>query len=270
MNFVFFGGKESRFAQIFLDELKKSGLSPIAEIRDAKAPIDVEYLKSLNADFFLVASFAKILKKDILEITRPINLINPYIPVIGAHPSLLPKYRGPSPIQSVILNDEKETGTTLFLIDEKVDHGPIITSDKLQVTSDDNYVSLEEKLAKLSAKLAAGTLPKYLTGEIQPQAQDESQATYTKKFKTEDSEVYLEKDSPKEIWLKIRALNPEPGAFTILELNNGKTLRLKLLEADYITPNNHDEGQLILKTVQPEGKKPMDYKSFLNGYSKLL
>lgn len=256
MKFVFFGGRESRFAQIFLDELKKSGLSPIAEIRDAKASIDIEYLKSLNADFFLVASFAKILKKEVLDI--------PPKGTIGVHPSLLPKYRGPSPIQSVILSDEKETGTTLFLIDEKVDHGPIIASDNLQVTSDDNYVSLEEELAKLSAKLAVETLPRYLAGEIEPQAQDESQATYTKKFKTEDAQIDLERDSPKDIWLKIRALNPEPGAFTILELNNGKTLRLKLLEADY------KNDALELKKVQPEGKKPMEYKSFLNGYQKLF
>jgi len=267
MKFVFFGGGESRFAQIFLDEIKAGGLKPIAEIRDAKKPIDVEYLKSLNADFFLVASFAKILKKELIAI--------PPKGTIGVHPSLLPKYRGASPIQSAILNDERETGTTLFLIDEKVDHGPIITSDELQVTSDDTYATLEEKLAELSAKLAVETLPKYLAGEIEPQTQNESEATYTKKFKTEDAEIspigiikliddikFI--DSQREAWLKIRALNPEPGVFTMLRLNNGKNLRLKLLEADF------SAGKLELRKVQPEGKKPMDYKSFLNGYSKLL
>lgn len=256
MKFVFFGGKESRFAQIFLDEIKKGGLKPIAEIRDAKAPLDADYLRSLKADIFLVASFAKILKKEIIEI--------PLRGTIGVHPSLLPKYRGPSPIQSAILNDEKETGTTLFLIDEKVDHGPIIASDKLQLTIDDNYLSLEEKLAKLSAELAAETLPKYLAGEIQPKTQNESQATYTKKFKTEDAGVNLEKDNPKDIWLKIRALNPEPGVYTFLKLKNEELLRLKLLDADY------QNEKLELKKVQPEGKKPMDYKSFLNGYQRLL
>jgi methionyl-tRNA formyltransferase len=256
MKFVFFGGKESRFAQIFLDELKKGGLAPVAEMRDAKAPLDAEYLKSLGADFFLVASFAKILKKEIIEI--------PLKGTIGVHPSLLPKYRGASPIQSAILNDEKETGTTLFLIDEKVDHGPIINHKSLIINYKDNYLTLEEKLAKLSAKLAVETLPKYLAGEIQLKIQDESQATYTKKFKTEDAEVDWEKDNPRDVWLKIRALNPEPGAFTILNLKNGKQLRLKLLEAEY------QDGELELKKVQPEGKKPMDYESFLNGYQRLL
>src|SRR3989344_3233634 len=118
MKYIFFGGQESDFAQIILDSLKSAGWQPLAEIRDAKKPLDLTYLKSLNADFFLVAAFGKIVKKELIEI--------PPKGVIGVHPSLLPKYRGASPIQSVLLNDEKETGTAIFLIDEKVDHGPII------------------------------------------------------------------------------------------------------------------------------------------------
>src|SRR3989344_4239172 len=115
---VFFGGQESDFAQIILDGLKSAGWQPLAEIRNAKTSLDMEYLKSLNADFFLVAAFGKILKKELIGI--------PPRGVVRGHPSLLPKYRGASPIQSVLLNDEKETGTAIFLIDEKVDHGPII------------------------------------------------------------------------------------------------------------------------------------------------
>jgi methionyl-tRNA formyltransferase len=256
MRYVFFGGRESRFAQIVLDGLKNMGLKPVAEIRDAKAPLDIEYLQSLHADFFLVASFAKILKQEVISI--------PPRGTIGIHPSLLPKYRGASPIQSVLLNDEKETGTTLFLIDEKVDHGPIVSGIRCQVSSEDTYISLEEKLAKLSAELAIEILPKYLAGKIQPQIQDEAQATFTKKFKTEDAEVNLKTDDPKMIWLKIRALNPEPGVYTILKLKNDKSLRLKLLEATY------ENEKLILTKVQPEGKKPMSYQAFLNGYQRLI
>ena len=256
MRYVFFGGRESKFAQIILDELKNSGFDPIIEIRDAKAPLNFEYLKSLNADFFLVASFAKILKKEIIEI--------PLRGTIGIHPSLLPKYRGASPIQSALLNDEKETGTTLFLIDEKVDHGTIINQKSLAIGHEDNYISLEEKLAGLSAELALQTIPKYLAGEIQPQTQDESKATFTKKFVTADAEVNLKIENPQKIWLKIRALNPEPGTYTIIELKNGKMLRLKLLETKY------ENGALILTKVQPEGKKQMTYSSFLNGYKNQI
>lgn len=240
------------FAQIVLDNLANAGWEPLASIRDAKSPLDAEYLRSLGADFFLVAAFGKILKKEIIDI--------PPKGVIGAHPSLLPKYRGPSPIQAAILNGEKTAGTTLFLIDEKIDHGSVLATNKLQLTTNDNYETLEKKLAELSAELILETIPKWLDNKIKPQAQDEIEATYAKKFTSEDAQVDLTKDDLKRIWLKIRALNPEPGVFTILELKNGKKMRLKLLSADF------KNSRLELTKVQPEGKKPMDYQSFLNGY----
>lgn len=256
MKYVFFGGRESKFAQIILDGLIEAHQPPLAAYRNAKENIDLKKLKSLGADFFLVAAFGKILKKDLLEI--------PAKGTIGVHPSLLPRLRGASPIQSAILNDEKETGTTLFLIDEKVDHGPILANSNLPLMAGDNYISLEEKLAKISAELILKNLPKWLSNEIQPKVQNESEATYTKKFVNEDAGADLEKDNLKKIWLKIRALNPEPGTYAILKLKTGKELRLKLLEADF------ENGNLKLLKVQPEGKKPMPYKDFLNGYQKLL
>jgi len=252
MRYVFFGSKDSPFAQIILDGLSKAGFPPAAAFQDAKAPLDADYLKSLKADFFLVASFGKILKKEILGI--------PPRGAIGVHPSLLPKYRGPSPIQSTILNNEKETGVTLFLIDEKVDHGPILANSKLQIADSDTYETLLKKLAKVSIGLILETIPKWLKGEIEPQVQNESQATYTRKFIAEGAKVDLKNEDPKQVWLKIRALNPEPGTFTILKLKSGKELRLKLLEADF------DGKKLNLEKVQPEGKKAMSYVAFLNGY----
>ncbi|MDO8429852.1 MAG: methionyl-tRNA formyltransferase [bacterium] len=256
MKYIFFGGGQSEFAQIILDGLKNAGWEPLASIRDARQELDIPYLKSLEADIFIVASFAKILKKEIIDI--------PKYGVIGVHPSLLPKYRGASPIQSVLLADEKETGTALFLIDEKIDHGLILSKVKCPMSNSDTYETLLKKLAELSANLILDTLPKYLSGELKPQAQDEQEATYTKKFVTEDGFADLQKDNPKDIWLKIRALNPEPGVYTILELKNGKIMRLKLLSADF------QDEKLVLQKVQPEGKKPMSYKEFLNGYQKIL
>ena len=256
MNYVFFGGSESEFAQIILDKLTADGYPTLAAIRNAHDSLDIIYLKSLKADFFLVASFGKILKKDLLEI--------PAKGVIGVHPSLLPKYRGASPIQSVILANEKETGTCLYIIDEKVDHGPVLANSELRIMNNDNYESLLKKLAELSADLILKTVPSWLAGKIQPQIQDESRATFTKKFITEDALVDLQKDSPRKIWLTIRALNPEPGTFTVLKLKNGKDLRLKLLKADF------QNDKLELLEVQPEGKRIMSYKEFLNGYQKLI
>lgn len=256
MKYVFFGGQESEFAQIILDELTEAGMPPVAAIRDARAPLDLDYLRSLKADFFLVAAFGKILKKELLEI--------PPKGTIGIHPSLLPKYRGASPIQSVILNDERETGTAIFLIDEKVDHGAVLGMEKLPIESDDTYSTLAEKLARLSADLFMRIIPKWLDGSLKPVVQDESAATFTKKFITQDAEIDLKKDDQRAMHLKILSLNPEPGVFTIIKLKNGKTMRLKILEARY------ENDAIILIRVQPEGKKPMTYKDFLNGYKDLL
>lgn len=256
MRYLFFGGQKSKFAQIILDELTKAGIPPIKSIGNAKSPLEIDYLKSLNADFFLVASFAKILKREILDI--------PPKGTIGVHPSLLPKHRGPSPIQSTILNNEKETGAAIFLIDEKIDNGPILSMEKINIDTNDDYETLIEKLALLSANILIKTLPKWLNGQIKPEAQNNSLATYTKKFTAEDANCDPTKETPEKIWLKIRALNPEPGAFINLSLNNNKTLRLKLLEASF------KESRLQITKVQPEGKKIMTAKEFLNGYRKLL
>lgn len=256
MRYIFFGGQESKFAQIVLDDLTLAGMPPVAAIRDAKAQLDLDYLRSLNADFFLVAAFGKILKKELLEI--------PPKGTIGIHPSLLPKYRGASPIQTVILNGEKETGTAIFLIDEKVDHGAVLGTERLAIESDDTYSTLAEKLAHLSAGLFIKLIPKWLDGSLRPMLQDESEATFTRKFGTPDAEVDLKKDDQKKIHLKILSLNPEPGVFTILKLKNGKTMRLKILEARY------ENGGLVLQRVQPDGKRAMAYSDFLNGYKNLL
>lgn len=202
-----------------------------------KAFLDSLFLIHDSFDFFIVAAYAKILPKEIIEIPR--------LGTIGVHPSLLPKYRGTTPIQTAILNGEKKTGTTLFLIDAKVDHGAIVSSIKYQVTSNETYESLHDKLAELSADLLIETLPKFVKGEIKPRTQNESEATYTKKFKTEDAHVDLDKDDPIIVERKIRALNPEPGVYT---MENDK--RIKLLGAELL------DGKLKLKKIQVEGKKP--------------
>ena len=256
LRYVFLGGQESLFAEIILQNLKLAGWEPLAAIRNAKAPLDPEYLQSLQADFFLVAAFAKILKKEIIGI--------PLKGTVGVHPSLLPQYRGASPIQSALLNDEKITGTSIFIIDEKVDHGPIVAQEKLPVTAADTYATLLKRLAELSSRLCLKALPDWLSGDLKPTVQDEAMASYTKKFNSDAGRVDLKKDRPKELWLKIRALNPEPSVYAMIQLKNGKEMRLKLLEAKL------ENSKLRLIAVQPEGKKPMPYQDFLNGYQKIL
>lgn len=206
---------------------------------------NIEKLKDF--DFFVVAAYAKILPEEIINLPR--------LNTIGVHPSLLPKYRGATPIQAVILNGEQKTGVSLYLLDEKMDNGPILTQSELSISESETYGSLHNKLAELSADLLIKTLPKFAVNKITAQIQNHAKATYTKKINTEDAFIEyetLEKaqeqggEIAQIIDRKIRALNPEPGTWTI----NKEEQRIKLLESKI------KNDKLILKVIQKQGKTP--------------
>lgn len=194
--------------------------------------------------FGIVCAYSKIIPNTILEI-----LPNK---ILGVHPSLLPKYRGPSPIQSAILNGEKESGVSIYILDDKMDHGPILIQKKCEI---DNlyYEEASKKLAELAGDILVKIIPEFLNNKIKPYLQDENLATYTKKFKTEDGFIEFEQIKEAEqnggkiaykIYNKIKALNIEPGVWTIL---NNK--RLKIFEANII------ENKLKITKIQFDGKK---------------
>ena len=279
MSYVFFGTPE--FAAIVLRKLVEAKIPPSLAITNPDRPFGRKKIitppptkllankyniavaqpevlsnfkfeiRNSKFDFFVVAAYAKILPKEILQIPR--------LGVIGIHPSILPKYRGPTPIQSVILNNEKETGVTLYLLDEKVDHGEIIAARSYKLDGNETYEKLMKKLAELGADLLIKTIPEFMAGHLTPEKQDETKAAYTKKFKTDDGFVdpqMLQNSilgkNPEEAELilrKIKALNPEPGVWTY---QKGK--RVKLLEADLAG------GKLVLKKIQIEGQKPTSLK----------
>ena len=204
-------------------------------------------LLAMNPDFFIVAAYAKILPREIITLPR--------LHTIGVHPSLLPKYRGPTPIQSAILSGEPKTGVTLFLMDEKVDHGPIIANRTVQIANR-NYKELEKELSESAAQLLVETLPKFLASALTPLTQDENLATYTRKLTLADAYIDSRELARAQtqggviavkIERSIRALNPEPGTWTKLD---GK--RLKILAAEIRA------GKLKLKTTQYESKKPVN------------
>lgn len=265
MKYIFFGTPE--FAAIILEKLAKAKMPPalvvcnpdkpagrkkiitpppvkiIAQKYDIEIwqPEKLETGKISKFDFAVVAAYATILPKGFLA-ALPDKFV-------GVHPSLLPKYRGATPIQSVILAGEKETGTTLFILDEKVDHGPILAARKLATSDKETYNSLLQKLAELSGDLLVETLPEFAKGKIRPRSQNEVAATYTRKFSTEDAQVDLDKDDQMLIERKVRALNPEPGVFT-LSPSKGGLVRIKILGASV------KDGKIVLEKIQIEGKKP--------------
>jgi methionyl-tRNA formyltransferase len=230
-------------------------------------------LKHLNPDLCIIASYGKIIPKQYLD--------TPKYGFINIHPSLLPKYRGPSPIQTAIINGDKKTGVVIIRIDEKMDHGPILGSIEYQVLSIKGYKEIEEELAAAGAELLIDTLPKYLGGEIKPQEQDDSNATFTKLLTRPDGRIDWHKTA-EDIFNQIRALNPEPGTWTTWQ---DKTMNIS--EAEILDKKAGEEPgtivnvdnkiavatskcYLILKQIQPEGKKEMDAKAFLNGHPDFL
>lgn len=214
----------------------------------------ISELKNSQWDIFLVVAYGKILPKDLLDIPKHGTL--------NVHPSLLPKYRGSSPIESQILADDRETGVTIMLMDEKLDHGPIISQARLEIAEEDwplNKIMLENMLATEGGNFLAETVSDWVDGKITAEPQDEKNATYTKKIKKEDGEIDLTKDS-KQNFLKIQAFEGWPGTYFFTERND-KEIRVKIIDAEL------QEGKLILRRVLPEGKKEMDYKDFMRGQS---
>lgn len=288
MNYAFFGTPD--FAAIILEKLIAAGMPPALVVCNPDRPVgrkkvitpppvkqtvmnyevriknkgknkihllqpnklDQSFHDSLfmlhnSFQFGIVAAYAKIIPQSVIHVFPR--------GIIGLHPSLLPKHRGASPMQSSILAGDKETGVTLFMIDKEVDHGPILAQGTWKMENDENYKGLEKKLADLGAQMLIATLPKFIAGKITPREQDHAQVTFTKKFTSEDGFVKPEDllraqsecgEIATYIDRKIRALNPEPGVWTT---ENGK--RKKLLEAQNVG------GKLVLKKIQIEGKKPI-------------
>ncbi|MFC1629886.1 methionyl-tRNA formyltransferase [Patescibacteria group bacterium] len=232
-------------------------------------------------DIIVVASFGQILPKEILEIPKHGTL--------NVHPSLLPKYRGASPVQHTILNGDKETGITVMLMDEKMDHGKIISTVEYHIPNKINYKKLKEKLANLGSELLIKTIPKWMAGEIKPVEQDHLKATFTKILKKEDGKINWQK--PAEfIERKVRALDPWPGTWTIWQKSNNKTQRIKILKTRIlnsrypktypigkvlVAPQNEvciqtGNGFLVIEKLQLEGKNITNSEEFLRGHQDFI
>ena len=205
-----------------------------------------ELVKRLeDSDLIVVASYGRILTKDELEI--------PKYGAINIHPSKLPKYRGSSPIQNQILDRVKESAITFIKMDEEVDHGPIIASLPFEILESDTFESAINKAFKKASGVLPDIINEFVEGKIKPVEQNHSQASYTKHLVKDDG--YFDANNPPssdKLDRMIRAYHPWPGVFTKFRIKN-QELRIKLL------PNER---------VQVEGKKPMAYKDFINGYKE--
>lgn len=239
----------------------------------------VSKLKDLEPDIIVVAAYGKILPQSALSV--------PGFGCINVHGSLLPKFRGPSPIQNALLCGEEETGITIMLMDSGMDTGGIISQKSLQIRPNDTADLLFDKLAKLGADLLLETLPLWVDRKLESKAQDSSLATLCQLIDREDGHIVWEEEA-QVIYNKYRALHPWPGIFTYWK-NGESSVRIKLLEVflqktDPQTPHKTGEvfelgdkiavqaieGVIILSQVQLEGKKPVTIADFINGYPTFL
>jgi len=234
-------------------------------------------VSSLKPDLIISAAYSIILPKEVLNL--------PEYGCLNVHPSLLPKYRGPSPIQATILNGDQKTGMTIYKMDEKIDHGSIIKNQKINIENQ-KYTTpkLSQLLSQIGADLLISLLPAWFDGKIHPQPQDESQATYTKIIKKQDGRIDWQKPA-QYIERQIRAFVPWPGVYTNLKTSGSK---LKIIEANVSKKNTSKKtgeifltddhkltiqagkNSLVVKKLQLEGGKPMESQEFLRGHREII
>ena len=260
-----------------LDALTNTGYEIIDVIRQSKSLKDdnfFEEFKKNSPDICVVAAYGKIIPKKYLDL--------PKYGFINIHPSLLPRYRGPSPIKTAILDGETLTGVSIMKVDEEMDHGPVISSIKYPISSDKYHEEIQKDLWELGAKLLIETLPNYISGETKPVPQDDSQATSTKKFTRQDGRINWS-SSAEKIFNQIRALGDDPGVWTLWK---GKSLNIRQahpLTTSHVVSSTGlveyvdneiavatGKCYLVLRTIQLEGRKETDAKSFVNGHPDFI
>lgn len=201
---------------------------------------------NLKSDLFVVAAYGKIIPQDVLEL--------PKHGAINIHPSLLPKYRGSTPIQSVLLNGDTKTGITFMKMDEHMDHGPILHQIPFTLEPTDTFGWLMQSTFAQAGQILPHVIQEYLSGNLEPQPQDDSKAIYTKIIAKEDGHIDLQNPpSSEQLDRMIRAYFPWPTVWTQTKIKN-KEVRIKFL------PKHQ---------LQVEGKNPMNIKDFLNGYPEM-
>ena len=244
-----------------------------ASLKDAEA---VAQLAGFHPDIIVVAAFGQILPQPVLDLPR--------YGCINLHPSLLPRFRGASPVASAILAGDDFTGVSVMLMDKGLDTGPILARAQIPISALDTTGSLSAKLSLIAAQLLLEVLLCWLRGELTPQPQNEAQATYSAPISKEEGEINWHLPAI-DIWRRVRAYHPWPGCYTIWR---GK--QLKLIEAVPLPGEGTVEvGQVVameeekaafgvgtgsgilgVLQVQMEGKRAMSAADFLRGQRQLI
>tara|TARA_B100000941_G_scaffold247923_1_gene193194 strand:+ start:1220 stop:2170 length:951 start_codon:yes stop_codon:yes gene_type:complete len=270
--------KSGRGLRIHQSEVKKFSIINnilIKQPEDLKNIDFINQIKSMNADLFIVVAFRKI-PKEVYSI--------PKLGTINLHASLLPDYRGAAPINWALINNEKVTGVTTFFINEKIDHGDIISKKEVLIDYDDDYKSLYRKLSIIGSNLLLETIMMVFKGKFEIISQSKvDNKKKAPKLNSENTRINWENDTERILGM-IRGLSPSPGSWTILK-NGDNEVRMKIIKANFYRNNLLDKknlgklsivgnniyintkgGQINCTIVQIENKKEMSAKDLLNGY----
>lgn len=254
--------------------VKEEALGARIPVIEPESPDDdeelAELLRWLEPDLLVVAAYGRLLNREILSI--------PELYCINVHPSLLPRYRGAAPIQRQLLAGERESGVSIFRMDEGMDSGPVLRQERVQIGQDDDAGVLHDSLAELGAELLLETLKDIAAGEAHPVEQDHCRATYAPRITREELEIDWSLPADRVV-NAVRAFSPRPGAWTWWRRQRMKVLGAQVVDEGIAGQPGcvcgisregiivaAGEGACRLKRIQLPGGRAMEIKDFLNGY----
>ena len=239
-----------------------------------KIKLDYEFVKEINPDVIVTIAYGQIVPQGLLDI--------PKYGCLNLHGSLLPKLRGASPIQTAIINGETISGITLMEMIDKMDAGKMFAKEIVEILPEDNTTTLFEKMGDAASNLIIRELPNYIDGNLLGEEQNEEEVTYCHMIKSEEEKLNLSLTC-QEIINWIRGLADEPGAYLLENGHKFKIYKSKKVNDDFTSKVGTivkcdkfglhlqcKDGQIALLEVQKEGKKRMDYKSFVNGNQNFI
>ena len=242
----------------------------ISVFQPQKIKKEYQDILDLKADLIVTCAYGQMIPKEILEA--------PQYGCINVHASLLPKLRGGAPIHRAIINNEARTGVTIMYMVEKMDAGDILAQIDTPIYKDDNVGTLHDRLSNMGAKLLIETIPDLVSGNIKPIPQKEEEVTYAWNIKREEEKIDFNKRTI-DIYNQIRGLNPWPGGYALLEGKVVKIYEARISDSFFTAKKNGEigkiyedgigistkDGEIIVTKLQPDGKRKMLAKEYLNG-----
>ncbi|MCY3782100.1 MAG: methionyl-tRNA formyltransferase [Chloroflexi bacterium] len=260
-------GRRRQLRQSPVKQLALAAGIPVFQPARLRRPAAVETLRRFDADVFVVVAFGQILPQSVLDLPR--------FGTINVHASLLPRWRGAAPIQAAIRAGDAESGVTIMLLDAGLDTGPLLARQAIELSNDETGSSLHDKLSQMGAELLLRTLPKHLSGERAPRAQDDSQATVAPQISKLEGEIDWAEPA-EAIDRHVRAFTPWPGTYTVWK---GEELKIvagragggmaapgRVVETGGTVAIGTGAGLYLPSELQLPGKKRLNVTDFVNGH----